>query len=90
MYRRKQTRLRGDTARKHLASGHERHTLEANGGKVHGKRGSVQLLGIYPSTLRNQMNQFRLYFDQDFSLRSQGQAASQSGHTPCPPRKRAS
>jgi transcriptional regulator with GAF, ATPase, and Fis domain len=40
-----------------LISGHIRRVLEMTNGKVHGKGGAAELLGINPSTLRNRMNQ---------------------------------
>jgi transcriptional regulator with GAF, ATPase, and Fis domain len=40
-----------------LVSGHIRRVLEITKGKVHGKGGAAELLGINPSTLRNRMNQ---------------------------------
>jgi DNA-binding NtrC family response regulator len=38
-------------------SRHIRRVLEMTNGKVHGKGGAAELLGINPSTLRNRMNQ---------------------------------
>ena len=38
-------------------SQHIRRVLEMTKGKVHGKRGAAEVLGINPSTLRNRMNQ---------------------------------
>ena len=40
-----------------VTSGHIRRVLEITGGKVHGKGGAAEVLGINPSTLRNRMNQ---------------------------------
>jgi transcriptional regulator with GAF, ATPase, and Fis domain len=40
-----------------LISQHIRRVLEMTKGKVHGKGGAAELLGINPSTLRNRMNQ---------------------------------
>jgi transcriptional regulator with GAF, ATPase, and Fis domain len=38
-------------------SRHIRRVLDMTGGKVHGKGGAAEVLGINPSTLRNRMNQ---------------------------------
>jgi hydrogenase-4 transcriptional activator len=40
-----------------VMSRHIRRVLEMTSGKVHGKGGAAELLGINPSTLRNRMNQ---------------------------------
>ncbi len=40
-----------------VMSRHIRRVLETTGGKVHGKGGAAEMLGINPSTLRNRMNQ---------------------------------
>ena len=40
-----------------ITSRHIRRVLEMTSGKVHGKGGAAELLGINPSTLRNRMNQ---------------------------------
>jgi transcriptional regulator with GAF, ATPase, and Fis domain len=40
-----------------VTSQHIRRVLEMTKGKVHGKRGAAEVLGINPSTLRNRMNQ---------------------------------
>ncbi len=40
-----------------VTSQHIRRVLEMAGGKVHGKGGAAEVLGINPSTLRNRMNQ---------------------------------
>ena len=40
-----------------VMSQHIRRVLEMTKGKVHGKEGAAQVLGINPSTLRNRMNQ---------------------------------
>jgi DNA-binding NtrC family response regulator len=40
-----------------IVSNHIRRVLELTNGKVHGKGGAAELLGINPSTLRNRMNQ---------------------------------
>jgi transcriptional regulator with GAF, ATPase, and Fis domain len=40
-----------------VMSRHIRRVLEMTNGKVHGKGGAAELLGINPSTLRNRMNQ---------------------------------
>ena len=40
-----------------VMSRHIRRVLEMTKGKVHGKGGAAELLGINPSTLRNRMNQ---------------------------------
>ena len=41
-------------------SQHIRRVLEMTRGKVHGKGGAAEVLGINPSTLRNRMNQLRV------------------------------
>jgi transcriptional regulator with GAF, ATPase, and Fis domain len=41
-------------------SRHIRRVLEMTKGKVHGKGGAAEVLGINPSTLRNRMNQLRI------------------------------
>jgi transcriptional regulator with GAF, ATPase, and Fis domain len=43
-----------------LMSSHISRVLEITKGKVHGKGGAAELLGINPSTLRNRMNQLRI------------------------------
>jgi transcriptional regulator with GAF, ATPase, and Fis domain len=43
-----------------IISAHIRRVLEMTKGKVHGKGGAAELLGINPSTLRNRMNQLRI------------------------------
>jgi DNA-binding NtrC family response regulator len=45
-----------------VASRHIRRVLEISGGKVHGKGGAAELLGINPSTLRNRMNQLGISY----------------------------
>jgi hydrogenase-4 transcriptional activator len=40
-----------------VVSQHIRRVLEMTKGKVHGKGGAAEVLGINPSTLRNRMNQ---------------------------------
>jgi DNA-binding NtrC family response regulator len=40
-----------------VTSQHIRRVLEMTKGKVHGKGGAAEVLGINPSTLRNRMNQ---------------------------------
>jgi DNA-binding NtrC family response regulator len=39
-----------------LVSRHIRRVLEITNGRVHGKGGAAEVLGINPSTLRNRMN----------------------------------
>jgi transcriptional regulator with GAF, ATPase, and Fis domain len=41
-------------------SRHIRRVLEMSKGKIHGKGGAAEVLGINPSTLRNRMNQLRV------------------------------
>ncbi len=43
-----------------VMSKHIRRVLEMTKGKVHGKGGAAEVLGINPSTLRNRMNQLRI------------------------------
>ena len=43
-----------------VMSRHIRRVLEMTKGKVHGKGGAAEVLGINPSTLRNRMNQLRI------------------------------
>jgi len=43
-----------------VMSRHIQRVLEMTKGKVHGKGGAAELLGINPSTLRNRMNQLRI------------------------------
>jgi DNA-binding NtrC family response regulator len=43
-----------------VMSRHIRRVLEMTEGKVHGKGGAAEVLGINPSTLRNRMNQLRV------------------------------
>jgi transcriptional regulator with GAF, ATPase, and Fis domain len=43
-----------------VMSRHIRRVLEITKGKVHGKGGAAEVLGINPSTLRNRMNQLRI------------------------------
>ena len=43
-----------------IISSHIRRVLEMTKGKVHGKGGAAELLGINPSTLRNRMNQLEI------------------------------
>jgi len=43
-----------------VMSQHIRRVLEMTEGKVHGKRGAAEVLGINPSTLRSRMNQLRI------------------------------
>jgi len=43
-----------------IVSRHIRQVLEMTKGKVHGKGGAAEVLGINPSTLRNRMNQLRI------------------------------
>ena len=39
-----------------IVSSHIRRVLDMTKGKVHGKGGAAEILGINPSTLRNRMN----------------------------------
>jgi transcriptional regulator with GAF, ATPase, and Fis domain len=41
---------------------HIRRVLEMTKGKVHGKGGAAEVLGINPSTLRNRMNQLGISY----------------------------
>ena len=43
-------------------AGHIRRVLEMTEGKVHGRGGAAELLGINPSTLRNRMNQLGIVY----------------------------
>jgi transcriptional regulator with GAF, ATPase, and Fis domain len=45
-----------------LISRHIRRVLEIAEGKVHGKGGAAELLGVNPSTLRNRMNQLGILY----------------------------
>jgi transcriptional regulator with GAF, ATPase, and Fis domain len=45
-----------------LMSHHIRRVLESTNGKVHGKGGAAEVLGINPSTLRNRMNQLGITY----------------------------
>jgi transcriptional regulator with GAF, ATPase, and Fis domain len=45
-----------------VTSQHIRRVLEMTKGKVHGKGGAAELLGINPSTLRNRMNQLGIRY----------------------------
>jgi formate hydrogenlyase transcriptional activator len=45
-----------------VMSGHIRRVLEMTNGKVHGKGGAAELLGINSSTLRNRMNQLGIAY----------------------------
>ncbi|MBN1615004.1 MAG: sigma 54-interacting transcriptional regulator [Deltaproteobacteria bacterium] len=47
---------------------HIRQVLEMTGGKVHGKNGAAEVLGINPSTLRNRMNRLGISYGRSFSL----------------------
>ncbi len=47
----------GSLALDEVISRHIRRALELTNGKVHGKGGAAEVLGINPSTLRNRMNQ---------------------------------
>lgn len=52
-----------------VASAHIRRTLESTHGKVHGKGGAAEALGINPSTLRNRMNQLGIAYGKRRSVR---------------------
>jgi hydrogenase-4 transcriptional activator len=43
-----------------IVSGHIRRVLEMTDGRVHGKGGAAELLGMNPSTLRYRMNQLQI------------------------------
>jgi formate hydrogenlyase transcriptional activator len=58
-----------------VASSHIRRVLEITRGKVHGKGGAAELLGINPSTLRNRMNQLRI----SYGRRATGSRDGQTG-----------
>jgi DNA-binding NtrC family response regulator len=45
-----------------LMARHIRRVLETTQGKVHGKGGAAEVLGINPSTLRNRMNQLGITY----------------------------
>jgi DNA-binding NtrC family response regulator len=45
-----------------VISAHIRRVLAMTKGKVHGKGGAAELLGINPSTLRNRMNQLGISY----------------------------
>jgi len=45
-----------------VMSRHIRQVLEMTKGKIHGKGGAAEVLGINPSTLRNRMNQLRIRY----------------------------
>jgi DNA-binding NtrC family response regulator len=45
-----------------IVSRHIHRVLEMTNGKVHGKGGAAELLGINPSTLRNRMNQLGILY----------------------------
>ncbi len=45
-----------------VMSQHIRRVLEMTRGKVHGKGGAAEVLGINPSTLRNRMNQLGILY----------------------------
>ncbi len=56
-------------------SRHIRQVLEMTEGKIHGKGGAAEVLGINPSTLRNRMNQLRIPY---------GRKAGLAGKNPAP------
>jgi len=58
-----------------VMSRHIRQVLEMTNGKIHGKGGAAELLGINPSTLRNRMNQLGIPY---------GRKAGLSGAKPAP------
>jgi transcriptional regulator with GAF, ATPase, and Fis domain len=51
-----------------VMSRHIRQVLEITRGKIHGKGGAAELLGINPSTLRNRMNQLRIPYGRKAGL----------------------
>jgi transcriptional regulator with GAF, ATPase, and Fis domain len=57
-----------------VMSRHIRQVLEMTKGKIHGKDGAAEVLGINPSTLRNRMNQLRIPYGRKAGL-SRGKPA---------------
>jgi len=51
-----------------VMSRHIRQALEMTNGKIHGKGGAAEVLGINPSTLRNRMNQLRIPYGRKAGL----------------------
>jgi DNA-binding NtrC family response regulator len=51
-----------------VMSQHIRRVLEMTKGKVHGKGGAAEVLGINPSTLRNRMNQLGIPYGRRSAL----------------------
>jgi DNA-binding NtrC family response regulator len=58
-----------------VMSQHIRRVLEMTKGKVHGKGGAAELLGINPSTLRNRMNQLGIPYGRKSAEKVKGQNA---------------
>lgn len=58
-----------------VMSRHIRRILEITHGKIHGRGGAAQVLGINPSTLRNRMNQLGIPY---------GRKAGLAGKKPAP------
>ena len=56
-----------------LVSGHIRRILEMTKGKVHGKGGAAELLGINASTLRNRMNQLGIPYGKKAARKETGE-----------------
>jgi DNA-binding NtrC family response regulator len=56
-----------------LVSGHIRRVLEMTKGKVHGKGGAAELLGINASTLRNRMNQLEIPYGKKAARKETGE-----------------
>ena len=56
-----------------LVSAHIRRVLEMTNGKVHGKGGAAELLGINPSTLRNRMNQMGIPYGKKGTRKETGE-----------------
>ena len=56
-----------------VVSSHIRRVLEITRGKVHGKGGAAELLGINPSTLRNRMNQLRIPYGKKSARKEAGE-----------------
>lgn len=56
-----------------VTSGHIRRVLKMTGGKVHGKGGAAEVLGINPSTLRNRMNQLGIPYGRGAGKRGSAQ-----------------
>ena len=55
-----------------LVSGHIRRALETTNGKIHGKRGAAELLGINASTLRSRTIQLRIPYGRKSARKETG------------------